>query len=280
MDKISLQSPAKINLFLFILGRREDGYHNIYSLVQVVDLVDTVEIERSDRTEIEFIGTKISGESTIHKALKKLSEYVGEKLSAKIVVRKRIPAGAGLGSGSSNAAIALYGLNKIFNLGLSLEQLREIGASVGSDVPLFLTHGSAIISGRGEIVKEVNPPLDYSVVLIVPKIRIDTKWAYSNVTNYHQPPEELLDEKSVEGDNFWQSLSNFDNSFIQVIRNNFPSIPKDIDRLKSFGADYASITGSGSAYFGIFRDSTKALNALMEKWDGNTYLVRPAKIVL
>jgi len=141
VDKISLQSPAKINLFLFILGRREDGYHNIYSLVQVVDLVDTVEIERSDRTEIEFIGTKISGESTIHKALKKLSEYVGEKLSAKIVVRKRIPAGAGLGSGSSNAAIALYGLNKIFNLGLSLEQLREIGASVGSDVPLFLTHG-------------------------------------------------------------------------------------------------------------------------------------------
>jgi 4-diphosphocytidyl-2-C-methyl-D-erythritol kinase len=148
VDKISLNAPAKINLYLQVLGKRPDGYHEIDSLMQAIDLYDHITIEKSDSIELECDDPSIPSDSSnlAFKAaalLQRAAYFPG----ARIILKKRIPSGSGLGGGSSDAAFVLRGLSQLYNLDLSAEQKKEIAGEIGSDVPFFLSSGQAIVEG-------------------------------------------------------------------------------------------------------------------------------------
>lgn len=178
MEKLIVQSPAKINLDFKILGKRPDGYHDIVSTVQVVDLCDTITFRREPIARIT--GAVVSADNLIVKAVRALELVVGKDLPCHIHLDKSIPIGAGLGGGSSNAAATLQSVNLLYGLCLTSKHLQDIGAGLGSDVPLFLQvhEGNRFrISGRGEIVTPVASSDDLYVIFR-PHKRLSSREAY------------------------------------------------------------------------------------------------------
>ncbi len=275
---ISYNSPAKINLFLYITGKRDDGFHELFSLVQQIDLMDIIQIKPSNHFELSVNGPEIHGENIIVKAKKALENYLKRAINLEVILSKRIPIGSGLGGGSSNAATFLKAANNILKLGLQSKQLMDIGTTVGSDVPMFFSDHGALISGRGEVIKSVNLPTDYWILLIVPDFSIDTTWAYAQVKEYDQPPDILMNESFDDHDRFWELIGSFKNSFEPILTSHYPEVYNDIKKLRHLGAEFASITGSGAAYYGIFQDLTVILSAASENWHGKVFLLRPLKV--
>ncbi|MCX7705512.1 MAG: 4-(cytidine 5'-diphospho)-2-C-methyl-D-erythritol kinase [bacterium] len=184
MEKIRIKAPAKINLYLEIIGKRKDGYHNICSLVEKVDICDEIEISFFERNCIEFQGPwKIPRVNTVSKTIQKISSLFPEirKQPVKITVNKNIPPGSGLGGASSDAAGVLKACNKIWKLNLSVEDLVKIGATIGSDVPLFLFDNPCIIEGKGEVVYPLDKLPSLSFNLFIPGIQVSTKSIYKKV---------------------------------------------------------------------------------------------------
>ena len=159
MKTIVENAPAKINLTLEVLGKRRDGFHNIVSVMQTVALFDVIEITESNRVNISVSNADISQENNIvWEAYKKFKAVTGISDNASIDIKKNIPIKAGLGGGSSDAAATLRGLNRLWNLKLSIENLIEIGTEVGSDVPFFIAGGCSLVRGRGEIIEPLPVP--------------------------------------------------------------------------------------------------------------------------
>ena len=275
MKAIVVESPAKINLCLYILGRRDDGYHEIVSVMQTVDLMDMLELENSDKFALDVRGMALDGENSIETAWRVLCAFIGKEIGVSVRLFKCVPLGAGLGGGSSNAAAFLIGMNKLFGLGLHLSELTELAAQVGSDVPFFLSGGSAIVRGRGEIVQPIVLPTEYNVLLIVPPFSVSTSHAYSKVRNYLTSEGKIGNLISLMPDEFWHIIGDLNNDFLAILRDEYPQYDEHISRLKYLGAEYATLSGSGSAYFGIFRDGAKAVNAALQNWDGMVFLLRP-----
>lgn len=164
-------APAKINWTLEVLGRRGDGYHEIRSVIQTIDLCDVVYLEAADKLSLEVSGEHEATEDDLAlKAARALAERVGRELPAAIRIEKRIPVAAGLGGGSSDAAALLRCMNCFHSLGLSQEELAAIGAGVGSDVPFFVFGGTALVEGRGERVTPLRDMAEKWAVLIVPPV--------------------------------------------------------------------------------------------------------------
>lgn len=185
MEKIKIKAPAKLNLYLEIIEKRPDGYHNICSIVEKIDIFDEIEIVPSKRNCIKFLGPwKIPEVNTVSKTIQILSILFTEikKNPVKITVKKNIPPGSGLGGASSDAASVLIACNSFWKLGLSIRKLIEIAAEIGSDVPVFLYDNPCIIEGKGEIVYPLKnlPPLSFD--LFVPGMQISTKSVYEKVT--------------------------------------------------------------------------------------------------
>jgi 4-diphosphocytidyl-2-C-methyl-D-erythritol kinase len=186
VDELVIASPAKINLFLEIVGRRPDGYHEIESVMQLVDLCDQVRLRRSPRgIRVSVAGADLPpGRGNLAcKAAMLLQETLGIRGGVQILLEKRIPVAAGLGGGSSNAASVLAGLNRLYELGLSRERLQELGARLGSDVPFFLSDGLALATGRGEVLRPLRPWPRQWLVVANPGIPISTAWAYREVSS-------------------------------------------------------------------------------------------------
>ena len=186
MEEIEIPSPAKINLFLEVIARRPDGYHEIESVMQLVDLCDCVRLARKPRgIQVSVAGAELpSGRGNLaYKAAALLMETAGLSDGVHIRLEKRIPVAGGLGGGSSNAAAVLAGLNRLYGLGRSREELTEIGASLGSDVPFFLSDGLALATGRGEILTPLEPWPPRWVVLANPGVPVSTAWAYREVSS-------------------------------------------------------------------------------------------------
>ena len=258
---------AKINLFLDVIGRREDGFHNIYSVMQSISLCDeiTVNATKSDNIIISLscddCALPVGEDNLIYKAARKYLDVYGIKAKLDITLTKRIPIGAGLGGGSSDAAATLRALNKIYGLSTD-EELIKIASELGSDVPFCLIGGRAICTGRGENVSPLAVyPLNHYVVSIG-KERISTPAAYK-----------ALDEK----------YSNFDNStytpieYIGQTYNIFESVTEvaDIDKIKKIliknGAENAMMSGSGPSVFGIFATEDEARHAESELINNGFY---------
>jgi 4-diphosphocytidyl-2-C-methyl-D-erythritol kinase len=191
-ERVEVFAPAKINLTLEVKGRREDGFHEIESLVAPISLFDTLEFARSHEPGISFScddPTLPAGDDNlVIKAAKLFCERIGTAPNLGISLTKKIPHGAGLGGGSSDAAATLLGLNDLFDAGLSREVLCDCAAQLGSDVPLFIFRSAATIRGRGERVEQADFPHALPLLLIKPSFGVPTPWAYSRWRDSREIP--------------------------------------------------------------------------------------------
>lgn len=255
-ESITLQAPAKINLFLKVLGKRPDGYHDIYSLVQAISLYDTLTFAKTDGG-IEILSNlpelANSPDNLVWRAIELLQKEVGFAKGVKVDLVKRIPIGAGLGGGSSDAAATLKGLNRLFALGLTNKELQSLSARLGSDIPFFFSHGFAIISGRGEIVEDIDLDHGYQILLVAPDFAIQTAWAYAEL---RFPLTKSVGRPTfnweVSRNDFCELLRGSGNDFQELVINNHPLIFDCMKVLKEYGASYIALSGSGAAFFGLF----------------------------
>lgn len=173
-DQVIESAYAKINLTLEIIGKRRDGYHNLASVMQTVDLSDDVVISDSDMLTVDCDDESIPPDINLAgKAAQVLADEVDRRSEARIVIRKRIPVSGGLGGGSTDAAAVLRGLNKLWDLGLSLDELTEIAANIGSDVPFLVRGGTSLVQGRGEEVTSITDAPIERILILYPKVDLE-----------------------------------------------------------------------------------------------------------
>ncbi len=185
MNEVSVRSPAKINLFLEVIGRRPDGFHEIETVMLQIGLYDEVRLERRQAgitLSVEGAALPLGEENLACRAARLLLDEAGGG-GLSISLRKRIPVGGGLGGGSSNAAAVLAGMNRLYDLGHSAGELRALAARLGSDVPFFLGSGLALATGRGEVLRPLRPWAEHWVVIANPGVAISTAWAYREASS-------------------------------------------------------------------------------------------------
>jgi 4-diphosphocytidyl-2-C-methyl-D-erythritol kinase len=262
------RSFAKVNLALSVLGRRTDGYHDIQTVFQSIDLCDDLEFRSSSRLQLhcENLPGVRKEDNLVWKAATLLAAALDEKRGASIVLRKRIPAGSGLGGGSSNAAATLLGLRRFWNVELPDSDLFSIASGLGSDVPFFINGGTALGTGRGEKIYPLpDPPMQHMVV-IFPGIHVSTAEAYrslnlglTSIAEDHRIHRFCGQVK--EGANY---LTGIFNDFEVSILPAYPPIMEAKRFLAARGAVATLLSGSGSSVFGFFPDEESAFAAARE----------------
>lgn len=257
MKKIKLKAPAKINLALKIKNKRPDGYHNLISILQTISLFDKIKLKKSKKLKCccnnKIIPT--NNQNLAVKAAIAFFEHCKIKQNVKIKIFKKIPIQAGLGGGSSNAATVLIGLNKMFETKLSKQELCKIAAKIGADVPFFIFGKTALVSGVGEIVEQLQPINLKNILIIKPKkLNIETKLAFLKYdlsrTQQNNDINSLI-EKFKKQEPFSSYCNSLFNSFESTATNN--QIDEIKTKLKSAGAICALMTGSGSSVFAVFK---------------------------
>ncbi|UCH64598.1 MAG: 4-(cytidine 5'-diphospho)-2-C-methyl-D-erythritol kinase [Ignavibacterium sp.] len=277
MDKITVDSPAKINIGLKIIRKREDGYHDLQTIFYPLLLNDVITFVKSETTTLITKSDDINQlqRNLIIEAKEILEKHTGKKLNIRINLEKNIPMGAGLGGGSSNAATTLKSLNFLFNLNCDFETLAELALKLGSDVPYFLNPVAGFATSRGEKIKKISLSLSNPILLINPGIHISTKWAFEQVRISEDTDEfkriGVLDSITLE--DIKQSATN---DFEEVVFSAFPEIKEVKEELYSYGANFALMTGTGSTLFAIFSNLQKA-NLAKQKFEDRyfTYLNYP-----
>ncbi len=262
-------SNAKINLGLNIIAKRSDGYHDIETIMIPIGLCDIIEFVETPGKE----GFNISGiipdcepeQNMVIKALRLIQEkYPIPDLN--IHLHKCIPSGAGLGGGSSNAAFMLKGLNDYFDLGISENQLENFASVLGSDCPMFIRNKPCLAEGKGDILKTISFQGSFYLVLIFPGIAVSTKNAYNNVI-FKQNTKTLSDliKKDIST---WKYV--IENSFEKTIFYKYPQLNNIKSLLYNDGAVYVSMSGSGPAIYGLFKDKPLLRSELekMKIWEG------------
>lgn len=243
---------AKINIGLHVVSRRSDGYHNLETVFYPVKLADALEMAETGNADITFSGLPVEGDPRDNLVIK-ACEFLREDYKLPPVqfhLHKVIPTGAGLGGGSSDAAFTLKMLNRHFKLNLSVEQLKEYAVRLGADCSFFIDNKPAYAEGIGERLYPADIDLsDYHIVLIKPDVSVSTVQAYRNVVPA-RPQFNLKELSAVPVEN-WKDV--VVNDFEKSIFPQFPEIQKWKEKLYQWGALYASMSGSGSAVFGIFR---------------------------
>lgn len=264
MNALTLFSPAKINLRLEILAKREDGYHEILTILQKISLYDEIYLQISPQKHISITiddpSIPADTRNLAYKAASSLfkSQHVSQGLS--ITIKKSIPAGAGLGGGSSNAASVLQGVNKLLNLALSTDHLMHLAASIGADVPFFLFDNTALARGIGEKLCPVKLQERLWLLIICPNFRISTAWAYKKfkLLTKQQGNNKVKDYIK----NYEHAVSLLVNDLETVVMPAYPAIKKIKSDLIRTGASGSLMSGSGSSVFGIFPSAEQAKTAL------------------
>ena len=237
-----LPAPAKINLFLHVTGRRADGYHELQTVFQLLDVADTVTIESAETLTVSCEGIDVPQEQNlVYRAARMLQVATGYDQGAHITIEKRIPSGGGLGGGSSDAATALHGLNRLWNLGLSTAELAELGLQLGADVPVFVRGHSAWAEGVGEVLTPVSlPPSDY--VIVNPGVHVPTPVVFTDPLLSRDTPTCTLAEFEGHTSGLFGR-----NDLEPVAARRFPEIQEVIDWLQAWGSPRMS--GSGASVF-------------------------------
>lgn len=261
MSSLSLLAPAKINLFLIINGHCSNGYHLIFTMFQKISLWDEIElsVNHGGKRDIslECKESKLISDSgnLAYQAAKLFMEKAGLNLRIKIILKKRIPIGGGLGGGSSDAASVLKGLNELTGFTLNEASLHSLGCSLGADVPFFLLEAPAALGrGIGTELEVVNLPHGW-YVLVYPDFSISTRWAYENYVLTGQEQGTIFDPEEVIKAAMWQ------NDLEQVISARYPEIDRIKEELMALGAKAALLSGSGSTVFGSFLSQEAARRA-------------------
>lgn len=263
---VRVRCPAKINLGLWILGERPDGYHEVDTILQTVTLEDELTLveEREPGLRLATRGRAIEGEGTnlVERAWDLLREEGHARdHGVRATLTKRIPVGAGLGGGSSDAAGLLAGVNRLFGLGLTGDDLRTLGARLGADVPFLLRGGTARATGRGDQVRQLCPIRPSWVVLASPPFAISTTWAYGRVRKgltHRGTAGNVLETALADGahDNVAAAMRNV---FEDVVFPENPVLVALKRAMESRGAIQAQLTGSGSSLFGFVGTHDEAL---------------------
>lgn len=277
---LPLKAPAKINWFLHIAGKRDDGYHNIVSLMQCINLYDTLIFEHSDTIAVESDLDIPVNDNIVYKVMSLLKKHTSYSKGAKILLKKNIPVSAGLGGGSSDAAYTLTGLNTLWGLELRDRELNSLGAEIGSDVPFFLHGPVALVEGRGEKVKSLKINSSNVLLLVKPSFSVSTAWAYASFDKLrkHDKPVESsgeinaqkLTKKNIDIKLFCQALKKqdfailgtmLDNDLEKVIIERYPVVREIKYRLLETGAVISAMSGSGPTVFGVFKNKDRAKQA-------------------
>ena len=244
----TVRSYAKINWALRITGKRADGYHDLETLFQLISLHDEISFEKSSQLTLTCDDPAIPVDDTnlVIRAAKALNAP-----PVAIELHKKIPAGGGLGGGSSNAAATLVALDAMFGMGTPRERLQEIALQLGSDVPFFLIGGTAYATGRGEILTPLPNVTDIPLIVVVPPERVSTGEAFSRIGRYSQPIG--VDRfRAMSNAEILKSRSVLTNDFEESVFALYPTIGVMKRRLLDAGAEWAAMTGSGSSVVGAF----------------------------
>ncbi len=253
----TLPSFAKINWTLRILGKRDDGFHELCTVFQTVSLHDSLTFEAGDKVtltcNLKYLPT--DERNLIVKAAKALQRRFGVRKGAAIHLEKRIPSPGGLGGGSSNAATALIGLRRLWEVDATDDELHNIAAELGSDIPFFLHGGTAIGTGRGEIIEPISDLEEKFLLIVTPKVRVSTREAFRGIdaaTLTKEASNHILRVCRLEADSLDLRHSVLKNDFEESVFNAFPEIGRVKETLLELGAVNAAMSGSGASVFAIF----------------------------
>jgi 4-diphosphocytidyl-2-C-methyl-D-erythritol kinase len=262
LDELSLPSYAKINLGLTLLRKREDGYHDIETIFQQIDLHDMLFFKKTP-SDIRIVskGFPVPSDKNnlAYKAFELFRINQGIDEGIEIHIEKTIPVGGGLGGGSSNAAATLLAANHLWKTNLTFKKLEVIAAEIGSDVPFFIRGGTAIGKGRGEKLKPIQLPDNYWIVLICPCIELSTSWAYQ-----HSKITLTKNKKITKLNSIFENQAphaydvSLENDLEGVVFQRHPILKELKEQLYQRGAFYASMSGSGSTILGLFSEKKRA----------------------
>lgn len=279
---LRLRTPAKVNLFLEVLEKRPDGFHNINSAFQAVSLYDIIEFSPLDKpgVTINVLNNNeltIGEDNLIARAYNLMKARYGLSGGLSVVLEKNIPVAAGLAGGSSDAAATILAINILFELGLNFPEMATFSSEIGSDLPFFFSSGQAIVTGRGENVEETTLPADYWLVLVTPDFSISTADSYAALKRdltYSKNPFSLARCQTV--DELLQAFNGTGNDFEEVHFRSFPQLERIRDELFKCGALRARMSGSGPTMFGIFGAAPKLEQRdLQNRGDWQLYTVKP-----
>lgn len=268
------EAYAKINLSLDVSGRRDNGYHDVRMVMQSISLHDTLTFEKNDAFTLATDNAELAKESDegkeniILKACRVLTEYKGAFGGAKITLTKRIPIAAGMAGGSTDAAATLRGLNRLYDLGLSMQELETIAVKIGADVPFCVRGGTALSEGIGEILTKLKTPSETKIVIVKPDINVSTKDVYEAFDSLSDPFHPDVDAmvKAVNEDNTGAIVSNLGNSLEAVTKGLHPVIGEIEEFMLENGARGALMSGSGPTVFAITDDiNVTALEANLKQ---------------
>lgn len=267
MDRISLKALAKVNLGLDVVRRREDGYHEVRMVMQTIHLYDRLEIQKSKEPGIRLVSNlsflPTNENNLVCKAGKLLTEEFGIGQGVSVKLTKRIPVAAGMAGGSTDAAAMLYGMNEIFGLGLSLEQLMERGVKIGADVPYCLMRGTALAEGIGEKLTALPPMVKCPVLIAKPQISVSTRMVYQNLkldeTAVHPDIGRMLEDLNRQ--DLRAIAADMGNILESVTILKYPVISQIKERMMESGALNALMSGSGPTVFGLFANEKAARQA-------------------
>lgn len=283
MKRATFKSFAKINLTLDVLGRREDGYHTVKMVMQTVSLYDTVTVEQLENEEIlvqsslSFLPT--GPENLAYRAAKLFFGETGIKGGVKITLTKHIPVGAGLAGGSSNCAVVLKALNKLYGAGLSMRTLCTMGEKLGADVPYCILGGTRLAEGIGEQLSPLPKLPRCHILLVKPSFSISTKAVYEKIdayTGFRRPDTDAVIAGLKAGD-LKAIAAGMGNVLEEVSINDYPVLNEVKEQLMALGAVAAQMSGSGPTVFGIFDNFETALEAKKQLWGKyrTVYLCNP-----
>ena len=272
MDTIRLKALAKINIGLDVLRRREDGYHDVKMIMQTVGIYDQICLNREKtpgiRVKTNLFYLPDSENNLVYKAAKLLMDEFSIEDGVSIDLNKYIPVAAGMAGGSSDAASVLYGMNKMFSLGLSQDELMRRGVKIGADVPYCIMRGTALAEGIGEILTPL-PPMPACFVLVAkPGISVSTKFVYENLHANDLRPEQHPDIDAaiagIRAGDLKATAQAMGNVLELVTAREYPVIEEIKNFMKKRGALNAMMSGSGPTVFGLFENKTTARNAFYQ----------------
>jgi len=270
---------AKINLFLEVTDKRPDGYHNLVSVMQSLDLHDTLTIlpgKSGIVLETNMPGVPTDDSNLVVKAAKLLMSECGINQPLHIKLQKKIPMGAGLGGGSSNAAATLHGLNRLFGLDIPLPKLLKMGQTLGADVPFCLLGGTALAEGIGEKLTPLKPHPPCYIMLACPPIHVSTKEIFNKLGGFCKTENADRFLEAYESEDISLIAKNLFNTFTPITAKIHPLINTFIANLQATGALGASMTGTGSTVFVYFNNehnAQKACNILMQQYPDTKFFI-------
>lgn len=282
MSSIELKSRAKINLSIDVLGKREDGYHLVEMIMQTIDLYDLIEINEKDNDQITIKSTSdeipLDCNNLVYKAANLIKKTFNINKGVEIHIKKNIPVAAGMAGGSSNAAAVLVGLNKLWNLNLSNQQLEKIGLKLGADVPFCINGGAVLASGIGEELTPIKGlTKDVCILVCKPDLFVSTKEVYECIDSKDidkRPNNKFLIE-CLKNEETRQLAENMFNVLEGVTMDKHPVIQQIKDIMTNNRALGAMMSGSGPTVFGLYENREDAVKckAILEKQFKQTFVV-------